>query len=119
MLVAKRVTLCAIVVAMAGLGLNAPVVTGQSAGDDQYSDPFSETRTGTTQTSTAPARTPAPAAPATSGTGAAGGGAVPDASAGRATLPRTGSDLLLPSIAGLLLLSAGVLLLRWRGPVRR
>jgi LPXTG-motif cell wall-anchored protein len=83
----------------------------QSAGDEQYQDPFADE-----PAQEAPAATPAPAAPAPAAPPAqapaseapATAAAAPQAAA--AQLPRTGGEAWLLALAGLALLSAGVAL---------
>ena len=86
----------------------------QSAGDEQYSDPFAN------QTPTpAPATTQAPATaaqPAQSTPAPASAPAASNAPAQAAQLPRTGWDAGVPGALGLVLMSAGVAL---RARVRR
>ena len=84
----------------------------QSAGDEQYEDPFADE-----PAQQAPASTPAPAAPATPAApaepapAAAAPAAVAAAPQGSAAqLPRTGGQAWLLTLAGLALLSAGVAL---------
>jgi hypothetical protein len=93
----------------------APTVLAQSAGDDQYSDPFETSGGSQTSTSTAaPAPSPAPATPAAP--------AVPQTPAQQpaaptspsvSELPRTGVDLRPIAVGGLLLIAAGLMLVRW------
>ena len=94
------------------LALLPAAAAAQSAGDEQYEDPFADE-----PAQQAPASTPAPAAPATPATPAepapaaaapATIAAAPQASA--AQLPRTGGRSWLLALAGLALLSAGVAL---------
>ena len=97
------------------LALLPASAAGQSAGDEQYEDPFSDEQT---QSEPAPTATPAPAQPAQTPAPAAPAPAAPAPSAvpAQAQLPRTGSDAALPGVLGLILLSAGVAL---RAHVRR
>jgi hypothetical protein len=90
---------------------------GQSAGDEQYADPFGDDQ----QQSQAATPTPAPAqaqAPATPAAPAAQAAPATAAAAPAqaAQLPRTGWDAALPGTLGLIFLSAGVAL---RARVRR
>ena len=99
------------------LALLPVTAAAQSAGDDQYSDPFANNQ----KPSTPPAATPAPAQPAQAQATAtpAPAAAAPVVTTGpaqAAQLPRTGSDVLLPAVLGTVLLSAGVAL---RARVRR
>ena len=82
----------------------------QSAGDEQYNDPFAGQQDQGSSSQPAPTATPAPApapAPAAAQTApAAPAAAAPTASA--AQLPRTGAETLLTALAGLGLVMAGV-----------
>ena len=112
--------------AAALLAAPAPALA-QSAGDDQYEDPFGGDQQEQTQEPEATPEataTPAPAAPAPeSGTVDEAAGAatpVPDAAAvsGQQELPRTGFDAALVIAAGALLVAGGLVLrlrLRERG----
>jgi hypothetical protein len=96
----------------------APATTAaQSAGDEQYEDPFGDEQS---QSQATPTATPAPAqpaqAPAAPATPAAPAQPATAAPAQAAQLPRTGWDTALPGALGLILLSAGVAL---RAHVRR
>ena len=101
------------------LALMPAAALAQSAGDEQYQDPFQgqgqATPTATpapaqpAQTPAAPAATAAPAAPPAAA-------AAPAQAAQAAQLPRTGWDAALPGVCGLILLSAGGVL---RARVRR
>ena len=98
------------------LALLPAAAAAQSAGDEQYSDPFA----GQSPSST-PAPTPAPAtgaqpAQATPAPAAAAAPAASNAPAQAAQLPRTGWDAFVPGALGLVLMSAGVAL---RARVRR
>jgi hypothetical protein len=107
-------------VAVAGtvLALLPAAAAAQSAGDEQYQDPFgSEDQQ---QSQPAATATPAPAAPAQA-PAATTGSAAPASSAAAAPaqaaqLPRTGWDAGVPGALGLVLMSAGVAL---RARVRR
>ena len=86
---------------------------GQSAGDDQYADPFADDQQQSQEATPAPApaqQTQAPAAPAAPAPTAAA------APAQAAQLPRTGWDAAPPGALGLIFLAAGVAL---RARVRR
>ena len=87
----------------------------QSAGDEQYEDPFGEE-----QSQTAPTPAPAPAQPAQAQPAPAEPAPAPTAVApsapAPAQLPRTGWDAALPGVLGVLFLTAGVAL---RAHVRR
>jgi hypothetical protein len=91
------------------LALLPAAASAQSAGDEQYEDPFGDEQP-QSQATPAPApaaeptqseATPAPAAPAQP---------APAPAAAPAQLPRTGGDARLPGLLGLVLLSAGVAL---------
>ena len=86
---------------------------GQSAGDEQYADPFGQVKDGggqgqkadqPTQSAPAPAQSAAPATPADQ--------AAASQEATRPTLPRTGLPALLLAAAGALLLVGGTSLRR-------
>jgi len=85
--------------------------SAQSAGDEQYEDPFADEQP---QAQATPAPTQAPAAePAQTQTTPAPSTAAPAQAApapSAAQLPRTGGDAWLPALLGLILLSAGVAL---------
>lgn len=104
--------------AAAMLALLPASAAAQSAGDEQYEDPFGEEQPQATPTATpAPAQPAepaqsAPAQPAPSQPAPAPAAAPVQA----AQLPRTGSDAALPGVLGLILLAAGVAL---RAHVRR
>jgi len=96
------------------LALLPAAAAAQSAGDEQYSDPFA----GQSPSST-PAPTPAPATgaqPAQATPAPAAAPAASNAPAQAAQLPRTGWDAGVPGMLGLVLMSAGVAL---RARVRR
>jgi hypothetical protein len=102
-------------VAAVGLALLPAAAAAQSAGDEQYEDPFGDQQ----PTQAKPTATPAPAAPATQAQAtstpapAAPAPAAPAAVAAapaQAELPRTGGDARPPALLGLVLLSAGVAL---------
>jgi hypothetical protein len=107
-------------VAVVGLALLPASAGAQSAGDEQYQDPF-----GDQPAPANPTAKPAPAAPATQATAQATATATPAPAASapvaatqparaaapaQAELPRTGGDARLPALLGLGLLSAGVAL---------
>jgi LPXTG-motif cell wall-anchored protein len=81
----------------------------QSAGDEQYQDPFADDPAQEAPAAP-PAATPAPAAPAPAAAApaTAAPAAAPQATA--AQLPRTGGEAWLLALAGLALMSAGVAL---------
>ena len=94
------------------LALLPAAASAQSAGDEQYEDPFGDEQP---QSQATPAPTQAPAAePAQSeATPAPTAPAQPAPAAAPATaaqLPRTGGDAWLPALLGLFLLAAGVAL---------
>jgi LPXTG-motif cell wall-anchored protein len=93
-----------LVVVLALLGAPA---WAQSAGDEQYDDPFAGQRDQGSNAQPAPTATPAPApAAAPAAQQAAPAQAAPTASA--AQLPRTGAETLLTALAGVGLVMAGV-----------
>jgi len=113
----------------ATLALLPAAASAQSAGDEQYEDPFSD-EPAPTQPTPAPTAAPAPAAPAPStssqaqpeATEAAPAPATPAApsASGQSELPRTGADPLLAVLGGGLLLVAGAgLRVRSRADGRR
>ena len=96
------------------LALLPAAAAAQSAGDEQYSDPFAEP-----EPTPAPAATQAPATaaqPAQATPAPAAAPAASNAPAQAAQLPRTGWDAGVPGALGLVLMSAGVAL---RARVRR
>jgi hypothetical protein len=93
------------------LALLPAAAAAQSAGDEQYSDPFAgkdQTQAQATPAPAAPAPAAQPAQPAQAPTTPAP--AAPAAAAAPAQLPRTGGDAWLPALLGLALLTAGVAL---------
>jgi LPXTG-motif cell wall-anchored protein len=99
----------------------AAAVAQNGAGDEQYSDPFSgqsapskpKTQSRPAQAQPAPhQQVPSSPQPATPAPTAAVG---PVASAPAAQLPRTGADVAPLALLGLVLVGAGVALLRRRG----
>jgi pyruvate dehydrogenase E2 component (dihydrolipoyllysine-residue acetyltransferase) len=87
--------------------LAAPAAWAQSAGDEQYDDPFAGQEDQGSSAQPAPTATPAPApAAAPAAQQAAPAQAAPTASA--AQLPRTGAETLLTALAGVGLVMAGV-----------
>jgi LPXTG-motif cell wall-anchored protein len=104
----RSVSLAAVV-----LALLPAAAAAQSAGDEQYSDPFGGKDQSPAQATPAPApaapTAPAPAAqPAQAQAPAAP--AQPAPAGAPVQLPRTGADAWLPALLGLALLSAGVAL---------
>jgi len=103
------------------LALLPSAAAAQSAGDEQYADPFGDDQGQQSQEATptptpAPAQTapaPAPAAPAPAPAAAPTAAAAP---AQAAQLPRTGWDAAVPGLLGLIFVAAGVAL---RAHVRR
>jgi hypothetical protein len=96
------------------LALLPAAAAAQSAGDEQYSDPFANQSPSST-----PAATPAPATgaqPAQATPAPAAAPAASNAPAQAAQLPRTGWDAGVPGVLALVLMSAGVAL---RARVRR
>jgi LPXTG-motif cell wall-anchored protein len=105
------VGLVVVVFALAG----APA-WAQSAGDEQYDDPFAGQEDQGSNAQPAPTATPAPApAPAASQAAPAAPAAAPP-TASVVQLPRTGAETLLTALAGVGLVMAGVGL-RLRLPV--
>src|SRR4051794_23134957 len=110
-----RRSLC---VAATGLALLPASAGAQSAGDEQYQDPFGNQPAPANPTATpAPAAPPTqataqatPAPPASASTPVAATQPAPAAAPAQAELPRTGGDARLPALLGLGLLSAGVAL---------
>jgi len=97
------------------LALLPAAAAAQSAGDEQYSDPFagqSPSATATPAPAPATGAQPAQATPAPT----AAAPAASNARAQAAQLPRTGWDAFVPGALGLVLMSAGVAL---RARVRR
>ena len=87
------------------------VALAQSAGDEQYNDPFGEVdEPNGSQDQPAPVPEPAPA-PAQDAP-AAGEGAVASQQASEPTLPITGAPVLLLASAGAMLLASGAALRR-------
>jgi LPXTG-motif cell wall-anchored protein len=92
------------------LALVPAAASAQSAGDEQYEDPFGDEQP---QSQATPAPTQAPAAePAQAPTTPAPTAPTQSATtpSAQAQLPRTGGDAWLPALLGLVLLSAGVAL---------
>ena len=104
-------------VAGAVLALLPAAAAAQSAGDEQYEDPFGN---GNQQSQPQATATPAPASPAQAPAATAAppqpAASAAPARAQAAQLPRTGWDAGVPGALGLLLMSAGVAL---RARVRR
>jgi hypothetical protein len=125
--VRKHRSLLALVALVATLALPSPTLA-QSAGDEQYTDPFSQEDPAAQQQEPAaeqPAEQPSsPAAPAPGGNGTADAApteaaptseAAPTAEAaqeGSATLPRTGAPVVLFAAIGYGLLLAGIAIRR-------
>ena len=105
-----------LVVAGTLLALLPSVAAAQSAGDEQYSDPFAGKDQSPAQATPAPAAPPAaapaqPAQPAQAATTPAPAAPAQAAPSGaQAELPRTGADAWLAALFGLALLSAGLAL---------
>jgi LPXTG-motif cell wall-anchored protein len=104
-----------LIVAGTVLALLPSAAVAQSAGDDQYSDPFADGKDQTqAQATPAPTAVPAPAAqPAqtpTTPAPAAHTQPAPNAAQPQPQLPRTGADARLPALLGLALLSVGLAL---------
>jgi hypothetical protein len=110
----RSLSVAAVLFALLPAGASA-----QSAGDEQYEDPFADEQTqaqatpAPTQAQATPAPTEAPAAE-TAQSQATPAPAGPELSAdmppAQDPLPRTGGDARLPALLGLVLLSAGVAL---------
>ena len=100
-----RRRLVAALAAMALLAAPAGALA-QSAGDEQYSDPFGDVSEPTQDQGTAN-ESPAPAAEPTSQAPAAESAAADDPGSG-GTLPRTGFPAVLTALFGALLVGAGV-----------
>jgi hypothetical protein len=103
-----------LVMLIAVLALAAPAaVLADSAGDNQYQDPFANTAPQNTTPQTAPAPAPtSPAQPAPAQPTSSSGGPATDPAAISGQLPRTGLDLRLVGGAGIVLLGGGLLLRR-------
>jgi hypothetical protein len=99
--------------AMALLAVPAAALA-QSAGDDQYSDPFGDVDQPTQDQGSAN-ESPAPAAEPTSQAPAAESGAAADQGTG-GTLPRTGFPAALSALFGALLVGAGISMRRRAQP---
>jgi LPXTG-motif cell wall-anchored protein len=110
MLVSRR---CLAALAAAGL-LAAPAsALGQSAGDEQYQDPFGGEEQGSAGDEGTAAPEPAPEAAPTAPAADAAPSATegdPSAPATQAELPRTGADTGLILLGGTILLAGGVAL---------
>jgi hypothetical protein len=101
----------ALSLAAAGLALLPAAAAAQSAGDNQYEDPFGSQPA---QSKPSPAPAPATSAPAPATQAQAQAAATPSqpvaasaTSAQAAELPRTGGDARRPALLGLVLLAAG------------
>jgi len=106
--VRKRLSLSILVVALAVPG----AAFAQSAGDEQYTDPFGQQDQGNTQEPAAPAPdTSAEPAPGGDGSAEPAPSAEP-AQTASPTLPRTGAPVVLFAAAGYALLLAGVAIRR-------
>jgi LPXTG-motif cell wall-anchored protein len=104
-------------VAAVGLALLPAAAAAQSAGDNQYEDPFGSQPAQSKPASTPAPATPAPAAATQAQAQATAAPAAPSqpaaasaAPAQAAQLPRTGEDARWPALLGLVLLAAGVAL---------
>jgi uncharacterized surface anchored protein len=92
------------------LALVPAAAAAQSAGDEQYEDPFGDEQP-QAQATPAPAQAPAAQAPTTPAPATPATPTQPATSpSAQAELPRTGGDARLPALLGLALLSAGVAL---------
>jgi hypothetical protein len=106
----RTVSTAALVLALAPASAAA-----QSAGDEQYEDPFGDEQSQATPTATPAPAQPAQAEPAPEEPAPAPTAFAPSAPA-PAQLPRKGWDAALPGVLGILFLAAGVAL---RAHVRR
>jgi hypothetical protein len=98
-------------VAVVLLALLPAGAAAQSAGDEQYEDPFGSSSQPKAQSTPAPAPAPAAAPSQAPATAAPAAPAQPaPAAAAAPTLPRTGHDAWLQLALGLAFLSAGVAL---------
>ena len=108
----------AVLVALAGAGTVPAVAVSQSAGDEQYVDPFEQ---GGSEDPATDNGTSGQESESSQGTGSSGtGNAAPAPPAPTAptqapatALARTGADLRLPLLVGVALLFSGALLFRW------
>ncbi len=108
----------AVLVALAGAGTVPAVAVSQSAGDEQYVDPFEQ---GGSEDPATDNGTSGQESESSQGTGSSGtGNAAPAPPAPAAptqapatALARTGADLRLPLLVGVALLFSGALLFRW------
>ena len=115
-LVRTRQSLLAVLAVAASLVLPAGALA-QSAGDDQYTDPFGEEEPATQQQEPAPEQPAAPPSgtpePAPGGDGSAEPAPAAVAAQGSPpTLPRTGAPVLLLGASGYALLLAGIAIRR-------
>jgi hypothetical protein len=104
---------CAVLLALPAAAL------GQSAGDNQYQDPFSGQSPSSSQPKQAPSsgtQAQAQASPQSSPSPTASAGASQSQAPAGATLPRTGFNATLPLVYGLVLLLSGVALRRGARP---
>lgn len=114
--------------ALAG-GLAAAPAHAQSAGDDQYSDPFGSSGQGSGSSKPKPkpstSQTQAQAPATGTGSGSAPAATAPATAtaaadpAAASQLPRTGTDARPVALAGLVLLLLGLALRRRTAPARR
>jgi LPXTG-motif cell wall-anchored protein len=105
----SRAALLATILAL--FALAAPAVWAQSAGDEQYQDPFSGQDGGSSSGGGSSTPAPQPAPPASTTAPAAPAAAAPAATSAAAQqpqLPRTGAETLLTALAGVGLVMAGV-----------
>jgi LPXTG-motif cell wall-anchored protein len=86
----------------------APAAWAQSAGDEQYQDPFSGQSGGSSGGGTSESQAPAPAATPAPAPTAAPAPAATTAAAPQPQLPRTGAETLLTALAGVGLVMAGI-----------
>ena len=92
------------------LGLLPSAAAAQSAGDEQYQDPFADEPAQETPAAPQATPAPAPAQPAPATTAPAPAAPATASQSAPAELPRTGADGWLLALAGLTLMAAGVAL---------
>lgn len=101
----SRLALLALIL-LAALAIAAAPAWAQSAGDEQYDDPFAGQEDPGSNAQPAPTATPS--APVVAAQAAPAPAADPAAPATAAQLPRTGTDALFAALAGLGLVLVGV-----------
>ena len=110
----SRAALLATVLALSVL--TAPAAWAQSAGDEQYQDPFAGQNGGSSSGGGGSTSAPQPSAPASTPAPAPKAPAATAAAVQQPQLPRTGAETLLTALAGVGLVMSGVGL-RLRLPV--